>query len=359
MARLSRSLLIDPAENGIYHCIERCVRRAFLCGDDPVTGRNFDHRKGLLQDRLEFLAGVMAIDLVGFAVMDNHAHVVVRNRPDKVVLMSDEEVARRWWDLCPGRKDATGKPLPPEPHELKMLMSDSSRLSVYRVRLSSISWLMRFLAEYVARKANREDGCTGRFWEGRFKCQRLLDEAAVLACSLYVDLNPIRAGIAETPEGSPFTSAFERIRTLQSLKDAEECVSATVDVTAVSANKSRKQWLCPVFLGTRHADMDGEDASKDAASRGFLPMTLEQYLVLLDATGRELRRDKRGVIPADCSPILERLGLSPSNWLSFVDNFGRWFHHAAGSPENMSEEAERRGCRWVAGVSRSREAYAA
>ena len=88
-----------------------------------------------------------------------------------------------------------------------MLAADGEQLAERRRRLSSLSWFMRCLAEPIARQANRKDGCTGRFLEGRTKCQRLLDEAAVLACSVYVDLNPIRAEVVTTPETSADTSA--------------------------------------------------------------------------------------------------------------------------------------------------------
>src|SRR5258708_4214069 len=214
MPRIPRKFLFDPSEVGVYHCISRCVRRAFLCGVDRFSGKNYDHRKQWIQDRLEFLAGQFGIDVLGFAVMSNHLHVVLRNRPDLVAAWTDEEVACRWWKLYPLRRDDDGQPAEPTASELAMTASNPDRLQEIRARLSSLSWFMRAVAEPIARSANREDHCTGRFWEGRYKCQPILDESALAACLAYVDLNPIRARMATTPETSRFTSVHVRIQAL-------------------------------------------------------------------------------------------------------------------------------------------------
>ena len=126
MARTVRAEVIDESQVGVYHCVNRCVRRAFLCGRDPLTGQCFDHRKAAIQRRLELLAGQFGIDVLGFSVMSNHVHVVLRNRPDVVAGWSDEEVARRWWNLFPLRRDETGRPAEPEAHELSLLCSSAA-----------------------------------------------------------------------------------------------------------------------------------------------------------------------------------------------------------------------------------------
>ncbi len=143
-----------------------------------------------------FLAGQFGLDVLGFAVMSNHFHVIVRNRPDVVGNWSDVEVARRWWNLFPKRRDDDGAPKDPTDLELQMITANPVRLAEIRQRLSSVSWFMRCLVEPIARSANKEDVCTGRFWEGRYKCQPILDESALAACLAYVDLNPIRARLA-------------------------------------------------------------------------------------------------------------------------------------------------------------------
>jgi len=76
-----RQLLVVPDAAGTYHCVSRCVRRAFLCGDDAYSGRNFDHRKQWLEDRLVELAEVFSISVLAFAVMSNHLHAVLHVDP--------------------------------------------------------------------------------------------------------------------------------------------------------------------------------------------------------------------------------------------------------------------------------------
>ena len=155
------------------------------------------------------MAGVMAIDVLDYAILGNHLHVVLRNRPDIVSTWSDAEVARRWWFVCPSRKNADGSVPNPLPCEIGLLLQD---VDEYRSRLSDISWMMRLACQPIARRANQEDDVDGRFFAKRFDCERLETSADLLSCSVYVDLNVIRAGMAETPEESEFTSAFDRIR---------------------------------------------------------------------------------------------------------------------------------------------------
>jgi REP element-mobilizing transposase RayT len=368
MARAVRAEVIDETQVGVYHCINRCVRRAFLCGQDPVSGRNFDHRKGQIQRRLEFLAGQFGIDVLGFTIMSNHLHVVLRNRPDVVAGWSDDEVARRWWMLFPQRRDNEGQPAGPEPHELAMLTADAKALEERRRRLSSVSWLMRCLCEGIARQANREDQCTGRFWEGRFKCQALLDEAAILACSVYVDLNPIRAGVAATPETSRFTSAFERIHANRQQLNVDataahrKAAAATPRKPAgraiVKAAGASDAWLSPIELASGlTSSVDAEPPGRRASNLGFLPLSLAEYLRLLDWTGRQIRRDKRGAIPADLAPILKRLHVAGDAWLDQVQHFGRWFRRAVGRASTLAAAAAQRGRRWLHGIARSRQAF--
>ena len=91
MPSYARKEIVADGEVGIYHCVNRCVRRAWLCGKDPLTGKSYDHRKDWIQNRLEELSGIFAIDVLGFAVMANHVHVVLRTRPDLTTRWSADE----------------------------------------------------------------------------------------------------------------------------------------------------------------------------------------------------------------------------------------------------------------------------
>ncbi|MEQ8787563.1 MAG: hypothetical protein RIC55_14765 [Pirellulaceae bacterium] len=346
MARAKRGDVFDPTVVGVYHCINRCVRRCFLCGDDAHTGRNFDHRKRWLELRLERLAGCFAIDVLGYAVMDNHFHIILRNRPDVLVEWDDQEVARRWLLLCPVRKTPEGDAEEPTDAEIAALVADRTNVAEIRSRLCDISWFMRMAAEPIARRANREDGVTGHFWEGRFRCSRLLDEAALLACCVYVDLNPVRAGLAPTPETSEFTSASRRIEAEQEhASDDCEC--------SPGKEESADAWLAPLPLEEGEAQVgpalsvSGESSvtGRRCSDRGFLPLTLSQYLELLDWTGRQHVPGKRGVIPSETPPILARLRIAERDWLELTFHFGRLFQHHAGRPSTLARLRPRPGTR--------------
>ncbi len=140
MPTYARRQIVVEDEVGVYHCIARCVRRAFLCGKDPYTGQDYSHRKERILDRMRELAGLFAIEVYGYSVMSNHLHLVLRNRPDIAGQWSADEIALRWCRVFPPRDDATGEPAEPSVHDLAMLANNSERLAELRQRLSNLSW---------------------------------------------------------------------------------------------------------------------------------------------------------------------------------------------------------------------------
>lgn len=321
-----RSQIFDPHQVGVYHCWNRLVQRRSLFGRDSLSKRDLSYRKDWLLQRYQDLARAMAIQVLDYAILDNHFHVVLRNRPDLVQAWSDEEVARRWWQVCPLRRNSDGSVPEPLAAEIKLVQAHADE---YRSRLSDISWMMRLACQTVARRANREDEVDGRFFAKRFDCKRLKTVADVLACSIYVDLNVIRAGMAETPEASRYTSAYDRIRArwnrVQRQVGSGEEIPCAQDADA---------WLAPIWLDERAAAYEGVPQAGDCqpgqekaprgynsigsprvSNKGFLPLTLDKYLTLLDTLGRVVRQDKRGYIPPELPPILARLQIEAQSWL--------------------------------------------
>ena len=345
MARLARKEMIDPSQVQVVHSLSRCVRRAFLCGEDPSSGECYEHRRVWIRDRLEFLASVFGIDCLTYAVMSNHMHLVLRSRPDVVAAWSDEEVARRWLRLFPRRREQDRSPAEPGEAEIQAIVNDPQVLQERRRRLSDISWWMRCTTEPIARAANREDGCRGHFWEGRYTCQLLLDEASLLACAAYVDLNPVRAALAATPEASLFTGAKDRIDDLRQRRAANHRPGPEVR----RGQLRQSGWLSPVMLREASGAV-GPDlcrSGRRASRKGFLTVSLADYLQLLDWTGRQIRDGKRGRIPSQLAPILTRIGLDAPQWCRLVKRFGRTFKRVAGTADHLTEEARRRGLRWL------------
>lgn len=341
---LPRSKYVLEGQEGVYHCFSRCVRRAFLYGYDAVTQQDFSHRKAWLVDRLRYLAAVFAIDVCAYAVLENHYHTLLRLRPDIVAIWTDREVAIRWLTLFPRHDGPKGVADLPSELQICALTACPERIVELRRRLCSLSWFMGRLNEFIARKANKEDGVKGRFWESRFKCQALLDDAAIAACMVYVDLNPIRAGLAATPEESDFTSIQERIRAWHKETDRSSQsgqIPMPEDTAAVPPLFSC--WLCPI--------------QSDSQRRGILQMTAAEYFDLADKSGRMLREGKRGAIDPELAPILRRIGANPQAWHDTVSRFGSKFRLAAGLLSNLRSFADQLGRRWFTGVSMARASF--
>ena len=370
MARLARVEVFAADEIAIVHVMNRTVRRCFLLGDDPFSGKNFDHRKVWLDEQLIHQARHFGIDLLCQAILSNHFHLVLRSRPDVVAEWDDAEVARRWLMLCPERRDKDGKSEEPSEFELNHICKDNARLKVIRSRLSDISWWMRLLSQNIAQRANKEDGEVGKFWQARYRAVRLLDETAILACAAYVDLNPIRAALAETIEDSDFTSAQKRaaglrrefsvgedagasdeISVLKPSDSGEDTGNNGRDVGTVESIPSAERWVYGIRGndGNRHlapVELEGGSSTTGpcvhergarCSNKGFLPMSTADYLSLLDWTARQTRSGKRGATPREFAPLFERLGISTEVWCRLVKDFGKLFRVVAGQPQRIDE----------------------
>ncbi|MEO1034859.1 MAG: transposase [Pseudomonadota bacterium] len=220
--------------------------------------------------------------------MSNHYHVVLRIDTDSQQALTDNDVVNRWRQLH----------RVPENFELYDDERRQTLVAVWRDRLGSISWFMKSLNEPLARLANKEDGCSGRFWEGRFRSQALLDEDAVLKCMAYVDLNPIRAKMADTPESSMYTS-----------------VKARID--------GQPRSLAPF-------------SDSPTTTQFALPITEGNYFELVDRSGKIVRHGKRGAIERDLPPILDRLaGGESCSWLDAFRHISRRYLRAIGNAASL------------------------
>ena len=302
---LARKQLISIEDTPYYHIVSRCVRRAFLCGKDKYSGRCYEHRRKMIVDKIKQLAEVFNIDICAYAVMSNHYHLVLKVNSTKK--WNEKQVLSYWSSLCTViplcKRFLDGEFL--SKAELNMVYL---KIDEYRQRLMSISWFMKLLNESIAKTANLEDKVKGHFWESRFKSQALLDERALLTCMAYVDLNPIRAAMAQTPEASDYTSIQERIKAKQSTL---------------------------LNLG-----FDKND----------IPYTLGDYCDLVDYTGRVILANKRGFIPDELPPILQRLNLNPNTWLDELYQFKTKGHTAIGTIAQLKAFCKSVGKRWRSGI---------
>ena len=355
----ARNQQVSLEDTPYYHCISRCVRRAYLCGDDPLTGQNFDHRKGWLVQRMKWLASQFAIDVCAYAVMSNHYHLVLGVNVAKARSWSDDEVLARWTKLFP-RNAKLIETLRLNSGSKKAGELEAKTLAEWRERLQDISWFMRCLNERIARAANREDNCTGRFWEGRFKSQALLGERALVTCMAYVDLNPIRAGVSDSLEASDFTSIQERlVRQAQRAKEPnyrQQRLLKRRNARHLLKSKAPKQLRPLAEPGNR--------------AQNALPIDRSSYVALLDASVRALRYEQAMDVellnPLGSHSLLSQLGMKGHGWLQAVTKFHRHYALAAGSTDSLiayqarrvkSGEVMRSTTKWVRGTVAAKLLY--
>ena len=302
---IARNQQICVEETPYYHIVSRCVRRAFLCGEDSVTGRSFEHRRQWLVDRIKFITSIFDIDVCSYAIMSNHFHIVLRvgdtaDWPANRVLMA--------WSQLFSLPVLCERYLKGEINTEAELKKVKEYVAEYRSRLMSVSWYMKGINEFIARMANEEDKCTGHFWESRFKSQALLDERALLTCMVYVDLNPIRAAMAKALSDSEFTSIKERI-------------------------ENKTTWLSGF----------GKD-EKD------LPFYLTSYIDLVDDTGRCIRDDKRGFISSKTAKAIDQIGINPNSWIDELKGFKSIGFSAVGTAEQLKKFSRKTKRKWSLGI---------
>ena len=308
---IPRRRQICLSETCYYHCISRCVRRAYLCGIDALSGRSYQHRRGWLERQLLAQSQAFCIDLVGYAIMSNHYHVIVKVNLELATSLSDEEILAHWQMLY------RLNPLMTRFQEGEVLTNTEMEIvktEINRMRqvLTSISRFMGYVNERIARKANKEDDCKGRFWEGRFRSQALLDDTALLQCMAYVDLNPVRAGISQNPIRSDYTSIKRR--------------------------------LAGGYSGLLRFRSNEPDVTTDHYQH--LPFRLDDYLELLDWSGRIIREDKPGAIPENVPPLIDQIGVAPVRWQTVMKPPVAWHQKALGSATHIKKYCQAIGQRW-------------
>lgn len=322
---IARKQIVDDQTAGFYHCTNRCVRRTFLCGIDKLTGKDFSHRKDWLENRMLELTTIFSVDIYAYTVMENHYHIVLYSAPLEPLSWTDEQVAKRWLLAYPGRLNLAENA---KLREMKKqaIMADVGKLKTYRKRLGSLSWFMGRSNEPIAKQSNGEDYCTGKFWEGRYSAQALLDETAVFSCMAYVDLNPARAKITEKLDESNNTSIKKRLNNIQNTLNKNEL---NENIEAIAGQIKQRNLLMP----------------------------LKDYIELVEWTGKSIIHPNRASIPAHITPILQRLNLQRNHWLHQIENYSTNYCHVVGSVEKIREKAAQLKRRCFHGITAAKLLY--
>ncbi len=383
-----RSEIFRPGEQAIVHVMNRCVRREFLL-EIGANARNEQlDRRYKFEKELQRAAGGFAIDLLSYAIMDNHFHLILRSRPDVVLQWDNKQVVLQWNKLCPLFRNPDGSPNEkPTDFDLQALLDDTEQIDQWRSRLSDISWFMKLVSQKIAKWCNALDGTEGHFWQGRYKAVLLLDERALLTCSMYVDLNRIKAELAKSLESSDYTSIQRRLQafvvqhSMRCILAEEANAPATTPsiLTSVIIDENQAQHiptitpksqslppeptsnlspelagqlpdahLAPVHIDEQN-DPIGPHTSANGSrcsDKGFLPLTENQYVELLSWTADQLRHRHNGQKFDDSPPCLVAIQLEPETWCKLVTQFTDMFFVVAGMPQSVDNHRSTTGKRF-------------
>lgn len=319
----SRASQISTAATTYYHCMAHVIRNTYLSGIDPVTLVDYGERKQWIVDRIKLFGTAFAIDVAAYGVMSTHYHVVININEEEAKNLSNEEVFRRWRMIFIGSKLLRAWAKNKLSSKLEIDAAEAE-LNILRNRLTDVSWFMGKIDEYIARRVNSEDHCKGCFWNGRFKSQALLDDKAVIACMAYVDLNPIRANMANSVKDSKFTSANERMNILLNTE----------------TNESKNNYQIKPL-------MQFSDPKNQQITDKVINFELKSYLELLDWTSRVQREDKAGFVNEELPSLLIELGFTEKNWLILTTDIEKTFHCAIGTIEELDAFARHTNKKWL------------
>jgi len=327
---VKRSAQIDLTLTTKFHCCTRAVRKAFILDDQSKDAPDKIDRRKWIEDRILFLTTVFAIDVCAYAVMSNHYHVILDVHKKHSDEWTPMEIITRWHKIYKGtelsRSYLKGKNLSGIESELVLEFAENCRK-----KLHDISWFMRNINEPLARIANKEDDCKGRFWESRFKSQALLDEQALLTCMAYVDLNPIRANMSKTIQKSEFTSIKKRYEKAKQASNINHANQQPKELSKLTGNYS-------------------------TAKINDIPIKVSAYIELVQWTGKQLR-DNKASINKQTPSVLNEFNISPDEFLYSAQNYGKQFHRMVGSIKSIFNAMKHCEINKTAGMKKAKSLF--
>jgi len=358
-----RKDVFDPDVVGIYHCITRCVRQLFLLGPDKKARLENLGRWNYCEFRLEYLAGIFAIDVLDFSMLSNHIHTNLRNRPDVVKAWSNQEVARRWLRLHPTEAKSKGKSKEKlkdiTEQDIENAAADNELMIKARRQLSCISHFQKTFLEPIAKEFNRRDNKKGHFVAERFRCKRIESDTALLACSVYIALNSYRAMLGDTLQDHPHSSYSRRYHGVADWLTPlylNERSSAYGEVAVVSVG--------PGGVKELRAQANLLPAPR-CSEKGMLPLEWPEYQAICEWTAIHIRH-RRGlsqaekdevVVPQEIAELLQKMGIDAKFWLDAIDRYEELFHNFIATPDQLEEIARRLNRKYVKGIRACRNLF--